>query len=146
MTESDLMGSSREAHRELSDGEIVGSSSQLRILNKIWKKQTDETLQRAQQQSIVSIRLYSIRMFCDDANIEPTSRLIFQIALEKTPKTFMFVKLEQIDDLLGDQPWMKGDMNALANVGSGRLVNVSWGARKKQTKRMDFYLLVLSWR
>ena len=106
-------------------------------LNKIWKKQTDETLQRAQQQSIVSIRLYS-RMFCDDANIDPTSRLIFQIALEKTPKTFMYVKLEQIDELLGDQPWMKGDMNTLANVGSGCLVNVSWGARKKTSKTNGF--------
>ncbi len=106
-------------------------------LNKNWKKQTDDTLQRAQSQSIISISLYS-RLFSDDANIQPTSRLIFQISLDKTPKKFMFVQLEQIDDLLGDEPWMKGDMNTLANVGSGRLVNVSWGARKKTNNTNGF--------
>ncbi len=106
-------------------------------LNKTWKKKTDDTLQRAKHQTIVSISLYS-RMFCDDANIQPTSRIIFQISLDKTPNHFMLVQLEQIDDLLGDQPWMKGDMNTLANVGSGRLVNVSWGARKKTNNTNGF--------
>jgi hypothetical protein len=53
----------------------------------------------------------------------------------------MFVKFEQIDAMLGDQPWMKGDMITLANVGSGRLVNVSWGARKK-TKNTNGFLSV----
>jgi hypothetical protein len=33
---------------------------------------------------------------------------------------------------------MKGDMNSLANVGSGRLVNVSWGARKKTNNTNGF--------
>ena len=107
------------------------------LLNKNWRKKTDETLQKAKHQTIVSISLHS-RIFCEGQNMKPTSRIIYQIALDKTPNTFMFVKLEQIDELLGDQPWMKGDMNSLANVGSGRLVNVSWGARKKTNKTNGF--------
>jgi hypothetical protein len=106
-------------------------------LNRTWKKKTDNTLQKAKHQTIVSISLYS-RFFQCSANIQKTSSTIFQISLDKTRTQYMFVQFEQIDELLGDQPWMKGDMNTLANVGSGRLVNVSWGARKKGNKTNGF--------
>ena len=35
-------------------------------------------------------------------------------------------------DLLGEEAWMNHDMNTLANIGSGRTVTVSWGAKKKK--------------
>ena len=116
------------------------------LLEKSWKKKTHDTLQRAKSQSIVSISLYS-RKFADYDNIseqsmQPTSRHIFQISLDKSPNQFFFVTLEQIYDMLGDQPWMKGDINSLANVGSGRTVFLSWGARKKTDNNYNEFLSV----
>ena len=45
-------------------------------------------------------------------------------------------------DLLGEEAWMNHDMNTLANIGSGRTVTVSWGAKKKTNARHSSFISV----
>ena len=44
------------------------------------------------------------------------------------------VKYSQINDRIGEEEWMDGEMNILSNIGSHQIVNLSFGAKKKEKK------------
>jgi hypothetical protein len=44
------------------------------------------------------------------------------------------VKYSQISDIIGEEEWVDGEMNTLSNIGSHQIVNLSFGAKKKEKK------------
>jgi hypothetical protein len=40
----------------------------------------------------------------------------------------------QISDTIGEEEWVDGEMNTLSNIGSHQIVNLSFGAKKKEKK------------
>ncbi len=42
------------------------------------------------------------------------------------------VKYSQISDIIGEEEWVEGEMNTLSNIGLHRIVNLSFGAKKKE--------------
>ncbi len=44
------------------------------------------------------------------------------------------VKYSQISDIIGEEEWVDGEMNTLSNIGSHWIVNLSFGAKKKEKK------------
>ncbi len=42
------------------------------------------------------------------------------------------VKYSQINDIIGEEEWVDGEMNTLSNIGSHQIVNLSFGAKKKE--------------
>ncbi len=51
------------------------------------------------------------------------------------------VKYSQKNDIIGDKEWVDGEMNTLSNIGSHRIVNLSFGAKKKEKKNNTQSLL-----
>jgi hypothetical protein len=44
-----------------------------------------------------------------------------------------FINQAQINDIIGDEVWFKGEIKFLPNMASGRLISLSWGAKKKES-------------
>ncbi len=44
------------------------------------------------------------------------------------------VKYSKISDIIGEEEWVDGEMNTLSNIGSHQIVNLSFGAKKKEKK------------
>ena len=45
------------------------------------------------------------------------------------------VKYSQISDKIGEEEWVDGEMNTLSNIRSHQIVNLSFGAKKKEKKK-----------
>jgi hypothetical protein len=52
-----------------------------------------------------------------------------------------FVKYRQICDIIREEEWVDGEMNTLSNIGSHRIVNISFEAKKKEKKNNTHSLL-----
>jgi hypothetical protein len=50
-------------------------------------------------------------------------------------------KYSQISDIIGEEEWVDGEMNTLSNIGSHRIVNLLFGAKKKEKKNNTQRLL-----
>jgi hypothetical protein len=42
------------------------------------------------------------------------------------------VRYSHIYDIIGEEEWVDGEMNTLSNIGSHQIVNLSFGAKKKE--------------
>ncbi len=42
------------------------------------------------------------------------------------------VKYSQINDIIGEEEWVDDEMKTLSNIGSHQIVNLSFGAKKKE--------------
>jgi hypothetical protein len=51
------------------------------------------------------------------------------------------VKYSQISDIIGEEEWVDGKMNTLSNIGLHQIVNLSFGAKKKENKNNTQRLL-----
>jgi hypothetical protein len=51
------------------------------------------------------------------------------------------VKYSQIGDIIGEEEWVDDEMNTLSNIGSHRIVNLSFGAKKNEKKNNTQSLL-----
>ncbi len=51
------------------------------------------------------------------------------------------VKYSQISEIIGEEEWVDGEMNTLSNIGSHWIVNLSFGAKKKEKKNNTQSLL-----
>ncbi len=43
----------------------------------------------------------------------------------------------QINDIIGDEEWLQGELNCLCNIASSRSISLSWGAKKKEFTHSD---------
>ncbi len=66
-------------------------------------------------------------------NLLDWDKVIYDIV--QTNSHIFFVKYSQISDIIGEEEWVNGEMNTLSNIGSHRIVNLSFGAKKKEKKK-----------
>ncbi len=45
------------------------------------------------------------------------------------------VNLDQVYDIVGEEDWIHGEVNCLANLASSRTITLSWGAKKKESTK-----------
>ncbi len=43
----------------------------------------------------------------------------------------------QINDIIGDEEWLQGEVNCLCNIASSQIISLSWGAKKKESTHSD---------
>ncbi len=55
--------------------------------------------------------------------------------MDNDAQTTFYVTSAQIMDIIGDEEWMKGEMNCICNIASNRKVTLTWGAKKKSSNR-----------
>jgi hypothetical protein len=60
---------------------------------------------------------------------------IYEIFLENN--TFHYVSFGQINDIIGEEEWLQGEVNCLCNIASSQIISLSWGAKKKESKNSD---------
>ena len=111
-----------------------------------WKKRLHLVMKQAKSQSIYHVRFISRRIceseFDTDAVAVHSDSLVYQISLLSQKEKYFYVTMSLIWDLLGEEAWMNHDMNTLANIGSGRTVTVSWGAKKKSNTSHSSFISV----
>ena len=95
-------------------------------------------------QSIYHVQFISRRIFESefdtDAVAVHSDSLVYQISLLSQKEKYFYVTMSLIWDLLGEEAWMNHDMNTLANIGSGRTVTVSWGAKKNEYEPLVIHI------
>jgi hypothetical protein len=72
-------------------------------------------------------------------NLLDWDKVIYDIVQTNSHK--FSVKYSQISDIIGEEEWVDGEMNALSNIGSHQIVNLSFGAKKKEKKNNTQSLL-----
>jgi hypothetical protein len=60
---------------------------------------------------------------------------IYEIFLEND--ITHYVNFGQINDIIGDEEWLQGEVNCLCNIASSRIISLSWGAKKKESTNSD---------
>jgi hypothetical protein len=48
-----------------------------------------------------------------------------------------YVNFGQINDIIGDEEWLQGEVNCVCNIASSRIISLSWGAKKKESTNSD---------
>jgi hypothetical protein len=48
--------------------------------------------------------------------------------------TKFYVNLGQFCDIIGEEEWLHGEVNCLCNIALSRIISLSWGAKKKESK------------
>jgi hypothetical protein len=60
---------------------------------------------------------------------------IYEIFLEN--KSTHYVNFGQINDIVGDEEWLQGEVNCLCNIASSQIISLSLGAKKKESTHSD---------
>jgi hypothetical protein len=47
------------------------------------------------------------------------------------------VNFGQINDIIGGEEWVQGEVNCLCNIASSQIISLSWGAKKKKSKNSN---------
>jgi hypothetical protein len=47
------------------------------------------------------------------------------------------VNFGQINDIIGEEEWLQGEVNCLCNIALSRIISLSWGAKEKESKNSD---------
>ncbi len=48
-----------------------------------------------------------------------------------------YVNFGQINDIIGDEEWLQGEVNCFGNIASSRIISLSWRAKKKKSTNSD---------
>jgi hypothetical protein len=72
-------------------------------------------------------------------NLPDSDKVIYDIVQTNSHK--FPVKYSQISDIIGEEEWVDGEMNTLSNIGSHQIVNLSFGAKKKEKRNRTQRLL-----
>jgi hypothetical protein len=73
------------------------------------------------------------------SNLLDWDKVIYDIVQTNSHK--YSVKNSQISDIIGEEEWVDGEINKLSNIGSHRIVNLSFRAKKKEKKNNTQSLL-----
>ena len=60
---------------------------------------------------------------------------IYQVTMDNDAKSTFCVNSVEIMDILGEEEWMKGELNCICYIASGRKVSLTWGPKKKSSNR-----------
>jgi hypothetical protein len=109
-------------------------------IDKKWLGRLMKHLKKAQSSNIKQIRFirhigrldicYNSREY----DIEDDCH-IYEIFLENN--ITHYVNFGQINDMIGDEEWLQGEVNCLCNIASSRIISLSWGAKKNKSTHSD---------
>ena len=51
-----------------------------------------------------------------------------------------YVNYTQIHDIVGDEEWLNGEIKTVSNIGSNRIVSLTWGCKKKESLNSNMCL------
>jgi hypothetical protein len=107
-------------------------------LEEKWLKKIKQTLRQAETSSIRSIQLVRClgdinvdSVFWQSTPVENplfSSQFVYQINMGKS---MCYVSSSQINEIIGKELWVDGEWHSLSNLATGRLVTLSYGAKKK---------------
>jgi hypothetical protein len=60
---------------------------------------------------------------------------IYEIFLENN--ITHYENFSQINDIIGDEEWLKREVNCLCNIASSQIISLSWRAKKKESTHSD---------
>jgi hypothetical protein len=60
---------------------------------------------------------------------------IYQVTMDNDAQSTFYVNSALIMDIIGEGEWMKGELNCICNIASGRKVTLTWGSNKKSSNR-----------
>ncbi len=60
---------------------------------------------------------------------------IYQVTMDNDAQSIFYVNSDPIMDIIGEEEWMKGGLNCICNIASGRKVSLTWGWKKKLSNR-----------
>jgi hypothetical protein len=60
---------------------------------------------------------------------------VYEIILEND--ITHYVNFGQINDIIGDEEWLQGEVNCLCNIASSQITSLSWGVKKKESTNSD---------
>ncbi len=64
--------------------------------------------------------------------VKNSNENVIHKAVTDTNDSSYLVTLDQIYDIVGEEDWIHGESNCLVNMFSGRMITLSWGAKKKE--------------
>ena len=73
--------------------------------------------------------------FTESNLLNKDNDLIYQVTLDNESQSTFNFNNAQILDVIGEEGWMKGELNCICNIASSRIVTLSWGAKKKSRSR-----------
>jgi len=108
-------------------------------LDKTWLKRLEHHLKECEKTSIKQIRLVrktEAPNYTQNHNPENQydfeNNIIYEIILVDDTK--LNIKYGQISDFVSDEEWINGEINCLSDIGSKRIVTLSWGAKTKDSE------------
>jgi hypothetical protein len=107
-----------------------------------WLKDVKKTLKQAQSNSVKDLVFVRTIMKDDMTGTELNwfnndKDHIYQVTIENDAQSTFYVNSELIMDVIGEEEWMKGELNCICNIASGRKVSLTWGSKKKSSDRSD---------
>jgi hypothetical protein len=65
-------------------------------------------------------------------------RILYEVFPTKDGK--YYVNYMQIHDIVGGEEWLNGEIKTLSNIGSNRIVSLTWGCKKKESLKSNMCL------
>jgi hypothetical protein len=104
-------------------------------LEKGWMNKLNLLLQQADSQTIKIIELVRIVHTWDIFSLSSTAGFGYIYQVIDTSSNSYNVYQEQINEIIGDQEWLNGDMNCLLNLAANRRLSLSMGTKKGDTNK-----------
>jgi hypothetical protein len=57
---------------------------------------------------------------------------MYEVVTDTNDSSYL-VNLDQVYDIVGEEDWIHGEVNCLANLASSQTITLSWGAKKKES-------------
>ncbi len=116
-------------------------------LDKKWLARLMKHLKKAQSSNITQIRFirhigrHDIYDNSREYKIEDDC-YIYEVFLEND--ITHYVHFGQINDIIGDEEWLQGEVNCLYNIASSQIISLSLGAKKKESTNFDALCICVS--
>ena len=114
---------------------LVDGKKWTKLDNK-WLKEVKKILKQAQSNSVKDVVF--VRTIMKDDTTGTESNLfnnkkdhIYQVTMDNDAQSTFYVNSTLIMDIIGEEEWMKGELNCICNIASGRKVSLTWGLKKK---------------
>ena len=109
-------------------------------LDNKWLKDVKKILKQAQSNSVKDIVFVRTIMKDDTTGMESNlfnnnKDHIYQVTMDNAAQSTFYVNSAQIMDIIGEKEWMKGELNCICNIASGRKVSLTWGSKKKSSDK-----------
>ena len=110
-----------------------------------WLTDVKKTLKQAESNLIKDMKLVRTIMksdlpFTESNLLNKDNDHIYQVTLDNESQSTFYVNDAQIMDVIGEEGWMKGELNCICNIASSRIVTLSWGAKKKSRSRSQLII------